>query len=319
MNEQQALALMVRPGAVKKKWNNGIIQVWVTRACDKACFGCTQGSQLAGRPGMITPEQFEEAVVNLADYHGTVGVFGGNPAMHPKFDQLCNILAKHIPFHRRGLWCNHPLGHGVKMRQTFNPGCSNLNVHQDQAAYDEFKRDWPESVVFGLDGDSRHSPPWGSMLDLEYLPGGIENTEENRYEFISHCDINRHWSGLYGVFRSQLRFWFCEIAGAHSMLKQADPSYPDTGLPVTPRVWDRSMQEYAEQVRHHCHRCTVCLNGFGELANNPEGTEHITKEYADIFKPKRAGRLVQLVTTPEEMQAKSLSRMTDYIQNGRLK
>src|SRR5262245_32087502 len=98
MTEQECLNKMVAPGTRRPgKYRQGVIQIWVTRACDKSCYNCTQGSNLGGKPGMITPEQFEVAVQSLVGYFGVVGVFGGNPAMHPQFEGLCEILAKYIP------------------------------------------------------------------------------------------------------------------------------------------------------------------------------------------------------------------------------
>jgi hypothetical protein len=83
--------------------------------------------------------------------------------------------------------------------------------------------------------------------------------KEKRWELISNCDINKYWSAMIGVFRGQVRGWFCEIAGAQSILHQDDPckmcngegiiargetapicnacegtgkDYPDTGIPI---------------------------------------------------------------------------------------
>lgn len=310
VNEQQALRKMLPPGAHKPgKWRNGVIQIWVTRACDKSCFGCTQGSNLRGNPGMITPEQFEEAVVSLKGYFGVVGIFGGNPAMHPKFDLLCEILRKHIPKEQRGLWCNNPLGKGAVMRETFNPRHSNLNVHLDQAAYDEFKRDWPECSPVGLDRDSRHSPVYVAMQDV--IPD-----ESERWNLIANCDINKHWSAMVGVFRGQVRAWFCEIAGAQAMLHQHDPNYPDSGLPATPGWWQKPMQDFAAQVRLHCHACGVPLRGRGELAMAADdaGIEQVSATHQDVYKPKR-DRQVQLVQMRTEIQEKALPTFVDYIGN----
>lgn len=280
MNEQQALGQMVSPGMRRPGiWMNGVLQIWITRACDLACFGCTQGSNLGGRPGMITVEQFEQAVSSLRDYFGVVGIFGGNPAMHPKFAEICTILRDNIAFEHRGLWCNHPRGKGAAIRETFNPKVSNLNVHLVREAYDEFVRDWPECKPYlkGLDptwpeaeelrrksrkeyehrvGDARHSPPYVAMKDVDVLPtvdgtGTMPNTEENRYELIASCDINKHWSAMIGVFRGELRGWFCEIAGAQAMLHGNDPDYPDTGVAITPNWWQQTMQAFAAQVRLH--------------------------------------------------------------------
>ncbi len=168
MNKQQALSQMIAPGDKRKgKYREGIIQIWVTRACDRHCFGCTQGSNLLGNTGFITPEQFEQACISLKDYFGVVGVFGGNPTIHPQFSLLCEILRREIPFERRGLWSNNLLGKGKAARRTFNPAVSNLNVHLNRKAYEEFRHDWPEAHVFGLHQDSRHSPPFVAIQDVE--------------------------------------------------------------------------------------------------------------------------------------------------------
>lgn len=311
MNEQQALECMVPPGQRRRgKPRDGIIQIWITRACDLSCFACTQGSNLAGKPGFMTPAQFDQACASLKGYWGVVGVFGGNPALHPQFEEICEILAAHFPKVQRGLWCNHPHGKGRLMRRIFNPRCSILNVHLVQEAYDEFKRDWPRSRPFGLDSDSRHAPVHGSMMDL-----GIPESE--RWRRISQCDVNQNWSALIGVFRGELRAWVCEIMGSQSMLKQHLPAYPDTGLPAVEGWWKKPMQDFAQQVRYHCHRCLVPMRGHGELAcAGAEGIEHTTREYADVFVPKRQGRRVEVVTDLVQLGA-PLGRATDYIDNAK--
>lgn len=318
MTESEALAKMVAPGQYRPgKPKGGVIQIWVTRACDKACFGCTQGSNLKGKPGMITPEQFEIACRSLEGYFGTVGIFGGNPAMHPAFDELCNIASTHFPKTQLGLWCNHPRGKGAVMRRTFNPAVSNLNVHLDKAAYDEFKRDWPESRPFGLHQDSRHSPVYVAMKD-------VIQDESERWELISNCDINQHWSAMIGVFRGELRAWFCEIAGAQAMLHQHNPDYPDTGIAIHEdggcwiegkKWWELPMTMFADQVRKHCHDCGVPLRGYGELAaSNPNGTEQVSLVHLDVYKPKKPNRRVEVVSDRKQL-GKKLDKFTNYLGN----
>src|SRR5690242_2039949 len=56
---------MKSPRDIRPVWRGGVLQIWVTRACDLACTHCTQGSNLAGKPGMMTPDQFEEACKSL--------------------------------------------------------------------------------------------------------------------------------------------------------------------------------------------------------------------------------------------------------------
>lgn len=257
---------------------------------------------------MIPLDKFAEAVDTLKDYFGVVGIFGGNPAMHPKFPELCEMLRARIPKERCGLWCNHPKGHGEVMRRTFNASVSNLNVHLDQEAYDEFKRDWPESGPFGLHDDSRHSPVYVAMHD-------VISDESERWDLISKCDINQKWSSMVGMFRGELRAWFCEIAGAQSILHQWNSDYPDTGVPVTHGWWRKPMMDFAAQVRHHCHGCGVPLRGYGSLAQDESGREQVSATHADIYKPKKTDREVQFVTLRTEVSEQSLKSTVDYVGN----
>lgn len=301
---------MVAPGDIRPGiYRGGIVQVMVTRSCDLHCNNCTQGSNLKGAVHHMAPEQFRVAVTSLKDYFGVVGMFGGNPCLHPQFPELCEIMRDVIPWERRGLWANHPRGMGRHAAITFNPAFSNLNVHQSQAAHDEFVRDWPESSPYlkGLDADSRHAPVWTSMRDL------IPN-EQDRWDLIGNCDINKNWSALIGTFRGMLRGWFCEIAGAQSMLHQHDPDYPDTGVPVVPGWWRQGMSAFEGQVRKHCHECGIPLRGYGSLANSSGATQY-TETHQSIIKTR--GKDSQLITDLVQLGSK-LPRATDYIENGSL-
>ncbi len=357
MNEQEALSKMIAPGTPRPgKYRTGVIQIHITRACDKSCYGCTQGSNLKGKLTFMPPAMFEQAVLSLKGYFGVVGVFGGNPALHPQFGELCDILKKYIPFNQRGLWCNNPLGKGLLMRETFDPSVSNLNVHLDCRAYDEFKRDWPECSPVGLTQDSRHSPPWVAMKDVltkvcsDCNGLGDDNIkhefnecktcsgkgkvydESKAWELISDCDINKHWSAMIGMFRGELRAWFCEIAGAQSILHQDEPDYPDTGLDPTyeyehhtapgdriettiGKWWQLPMKMLAHQVRKHCHECGIPLRGYGELAQAKNGTEHVSTTHQAVFKPKDSTRRVELVMREDQLSEGRITNITRYLQN----
>jgi len=300
---------MKAPRDRRPVWRGGVLQIWVTRTCDRACFGCTQGSNLGGRPAMITVDQFRTACRSLRnpDYWGVVGIFGGNPCTHPEFPELCRVMREEIPRRQRGLWSNNLNGHGAVCRATFNPRVSNLNVHQDQAAYDEMRREWPRANVKGLDGDSRHGPPYVAVQDV------VED-EAERWRLIGACDVNQNWSAMICVFRGELRAYFCELAGAQAMLHGHESDYPDLGHPVTSGWWDRPMEAFDAQVRYHCMACGIPLKGHGALANAGPA-EQVSKTHQGIYKPKVRGRGVQLVTLRTEL-GPPLGCATNYIENG---
>lgn len=301
-------------------YKGGIIQIWITRACDRACAGCTQASQLAGKPGMITVEQFEAAVISLKDYFGVVGLFGGNATIHPQFETICEILRKHRDRSLCGLWSNALLGKGAAARATFDPRVSNLNVHLSKEAYDEFRRDWPESMPFGLETDSRHATPFVAMSDMEDV------TQEMREEMISHCDVNQFWSAMICVVRNELVGMFCEVAGSQAMLQQwekkPDGSWliPDTGIPiigcggvVNTDWWKQSIRAYEQQISFHCNRCGIPMRGEGELAAAAEGSvELYSKTYESVVRPKIKDKLVQLVTKMSDLKPKG-QPVTTYL------
>jgi len=321
MNRDEALAQMVAPGQTRKvDWRQGVLQILVTRTCDLACFACTQSSNLDGKAMIMTPDQFRTACRSLMEgprrYFGVVGMFGGNPCMHPQFEELCSIMRQEIPpieenghlTNVRGLWSNNLRGHGATCRTTFNPGYSNLNVHRQQAAYEEMRRDWPECHPVGQIKPSMHAPWSESMLDV-----GVPEAE--RWDKIARCDINQTWSAMIGVVRGELRGFFCELAGNMLMRHQDEKDeagnyiWEDTGVPITPGWWDQPMSAFAHQVDQCCHHCGI--------PNRPEAIDDLYGEaerasatHAGVYRPKRKGRPVELVQIASPMMD---HRATFYI------
>lgn len=314
MQEAEALSKMVAPGQRRPGvWREGILQIMVTRACDQACFGCTQLSNLGGRPVVMSPQDFETAVRSLEGYFGVVGVFGGNPCVSPYFEEYCRILREHVPFEQRGLWSNHPRGKGALCRETFNPAVSNINVHLSEEAYQEFVRDWPESIPFlnGLQQDSRHGSPWVSLSEVYASGTQRPYTDEEKWALIADCDINQLWSALIGVVPGKgLRAFFCEIAYAMCVLHATDPDWPDVGLEVTPGWWRKPMEEFTAQVRQCCFQCGVPLRREGQWAIGGQ-YEEVSPIHAPYYQPKVPGRPVRVVSGADPVGR--VPRATEYL------
>lgn len=298
---------MKAPGDTRPTWRNGILQIHITRACDLNCVACTQGSNLAGKITYITLENFEKAVESVKDYYGVIGIFGGNPVLHPKFSSICEILAKHIPFEQRGLWSNNLLSHGELCSRIFNPKVSNLNLHGKQELLIKFKETWPSSQPFGFE-DSRHSPPFVAMKDLIDLP------KEQQERLIESCDINQLWSAMICQFRGELRGYFCEIAGAQSMLHEHEEDYPDTGRTIYPGWWKQGIGHFENQINKHCFECGIPLRGIGDLSQG--SNEYVSQTHASIYKLKNPkSKTLHLVSKLSDLKG-TVKRATDYIANG---
>jgi hypothetical protein len=299
-----------RPGI----WRGGVIQIMATRSCDLACHGCTAGSNLVSKPAVMTPEQFEAAVLSLEGYWGVYGCFGGNPCTSRYFPDYCRILKAHVPYQQRGIWTNRMMGHGALIRTTFNPAVSNVNVHLSQEAYDEFAADWPEAIEArkehvdrGLTDDARHGSPWISMKDLEELPfpdgSSRPNTEANRWELIGNCTINKNWSSIVGLVGGELRAFACEIMLHAAAMHAENPDWdetgqpmPDVGLAVEKDWWRRPLADFEGQFRTFCHNCSVPLNRPGQLAIGGE-REEFSERHRWIARPKVRGREVAFISS----------------------
>jgi len=311
MDKQAQVLKMVPPSKRRKcKPLGGVLQIWVTRACENACWGCTQGSNFGGNFGFITIPQFIQACDSLKNYFGIVGLIGGNPTIHPKFTELCSILRDYFPQEKCGLWSNHPRGKGKDCRETFNPSVSNLNMHLDKEAFDEFRRDWPESRPFGLKDDSRHSPPYIAIKDV------IDN-EEEMWNLIVDCDINKHWSAMIAPFRGELRGYFCEIAAAQAILHQHEDSYPDLGVPVEPGWWKHSMEAYTPQALYHCPACGIPLRARGCLSQENDGVNLVSITHQSIAIPKVKDHKTLIVTDRSQLDEQSHERITNYLGNAK--
>ncbi len=167
----------------------------------------------------------------------------------------------------------------------------------DQQAYDEFARDWPECkhrLKGSLDEDALHSPPFTKAL-IDHYPN-----EDDRWEKIRGCDINRNWSAMIGVVRGELRGFFCEIAGAQAMLHANDPEWPDLGVAVTPGWWRQGAETYAEQVKWHCHRCGIPMREDPVLAIGASPTRNAGPTHAAIYRPKTKNRPVVVLDEVHE-------------------
>jgi hypothetical protein len=195
------------------------IQIEITNACVHECANCTR---LVGhsKPFMMTMEQFRTAVDSLIDFPKMVGVMGGEPLIHPQFEEFCAYLRSRIPRERCGLWTTLPAGRerfASLIAQTFGNVLLNDHTH----------------------GDLFHGPILVSGDDL-----GLDRFTQ--WYCIDHCWIQNSWSASItpkGAF-------FCEVAAALDNQFQGPG-----GWPVEPGWWKKTPKDYVEQMERACVRC----------------------------------------------------------------
>lgn len=276
MNIDQALTKMRAPRQMF------VICIDVTNKCDLACSNCTR--LLANQETLweMTLENFRLALQSLKDYWGIIAMIGGNPCMHSRFPELCAIFEEEVPNQlQRGIWTNNPFKHEALCQQTF--GTFNLNAHGEERAKPVLERMTTKArddgaVVWTYMGNSVHAPLLTAVQDLY--------DEEEMWQRISDCDINREWSASIVQNKAgELRAYFCEVAASFDLARGGD-----NGHPVTPGWWNQHLQAFQDQVRHFCPGCGVPAKQKGAQDSEEIDTYTITNADIALKDPKRKTR-----------------------------
>ena len=238
---------------------NDIMQIIVTRVCDKDCSDCTQLLPFRHDAKHMSLDVFREAVRSMKGWPGVVALFGGNPVAHPQFEDLCAILTHEIPDQRqRGLWTNNLFNdsRGAIARETFYPsGRMNLNAHTDEAASALFDKWLPGKMI----DSSRTRASWHSPVLMDYRDFGLVEADWTIAR--ENCDINQRWSGAIAEREGKAYGYFCEVAASLDGIRKQN-----NGVLATPGWWRMPMPYFYEQVVHCCDAgCGIPLRRKGSL------------------------------------------------------
>lgn len=228
--------------------NMHIICIDVTNKCDLACSNCTRLLENQDAFWEITPDNFRTALRSMKEYFGIIAMIGGNPCMHKRFEELCQIFVEEVPNKlQRGLWTNNYFKHRQLCLDTF--GTFNLNTHGAERA-EIVMQDFAQqaarggAVVWNYSGHSDHAPLLTAVQDLY--------AENEMWEKIGNCDINREWSASIVQNNGELRAYFCEVAASFDLARNEDH-----GIPLEEGWWQKPITDFADQIKRFCPGCGV--------------------------------------------------------------
>jgi hypothetical protein len=212
-------------------------QIEITNQCPRACANCTRSLAHQTDHWFLPVADFARALTALADFvtesppdlkgrPKVVGLIGGEPLLHPRFETLCRVFCELVPDRRaRGLWTGLPLErhkHRQIIADTF--GYLNHNTHHPD------KPSYHQPVLVGV--------------------GEVVRDEARMYELINACWLQEEWASTI----TPKGFFFCEVAGSLDAI-----FHGPGGLPVRPGCWAHDLAEYRHQIERWCPRCSVCL------------------------------------------------------------
>ncbi len=200
-----------------------LIQIEITNACHIGCANCTRFCGHHRKPFFMDIETVVKAVESLEKYPGHIGIMGGEPTLHPQFEQICKILQEMVPDkRRRELWTA-----GYKWEQ-YKP-IIEATFDSDLIAYNDHSS-----------SDGKHQP---LLVAVEEV---IED-EQLMWELIDNCWVQNRWSASIvpkGGF-------FCEVAAAMDMLFDGPGGYP-----IEEGWWNKNPWEFVDQVKRYCPMCS---------------------------------------------------------------
>ena len=260
-----------------------VIQIDITNACQYACANCTRHVGHHRPTYLMSLECIEEAIRSLDGYGGQIGLMGGEPALHPKFREVLALWRELIPNRRqRAFWTA-----GWKWTEyhddvmdTFDPDLIHYNDHAQE--------------------DGQHQPLLVAVAD-------VVDDKELQKELIDACPFQLHWSPSItnrGAF-------FCEIAGSLAGLMGKQ------GWKVEPGWWNKTPEEFQDQVEEFCYRCGGCLpmdaHSDGRGGRDGPTVDLVSPGNMEMLlaagSPKAARGNVQIFDrkiTREEIEAKSV-------------
>lgn len=269
-----------------------IIQIDITNACMYQCSNCTRFCGHHKKNFFMDFETFKRAVHSLEGYHGTIGMMGGEPTLHPEFERFAKYLNSKMTgeyakkyqslirpqkdFIESVLLENEEESevyhyHTGDRETNVGAGLWSAMVPTYKKYYETIQDTFKMQAVNDHGNIMYHSPILINRKDL-----GIP--DEKWHEIRDHCWAQDIWSATItpkGAF-------FCEIAGALDMLFDGPG-----GWPIEKGWWKRTPDQFGDQLKW-CELCGIAIETFTRDANDwiDDVSDSMYQKLADIDSPK---------------------------------
>jgi len=268
-----------------------IIEIDITNACDKTCSNCTRLCGHYVRPYFMDFDTFKRAVDSLDGYEGIRSMMGGEPTLHPQFEQFVRYLGAKFP-----------------------PKSDNPMIYPQREFFQGVQRVELQNSRLIDDNPSRIAVVGGGMFS------NMGKSYRRHYEIINdilpHQGLNDHMNPIYHqsalITRKELgipddewirvrdKCWiqnewsagitpkgafFCEVAGVLDMLLGGNG-----GWKLEPGWWKREPDDFGEQLQW-CELCGFALDTF--TRDSAEEIDDISPEWLERLKNVRSPKLAK--------------------------
>jgi hypothetical protein len=243
-----------------------VIQILITNNCPFSCANCSEltGHFHPSKKFFMSLENIEAALQTLVDFPGHVGIFGGEPTLHPQFPDVCRLLQKYIWVKaRREIWTSGAKWNVYEdiIKETFYPELISFNDHSKTDECFHQPNNIAASDVFNGD-----------------ISGNPGEDCRTMWRCIDNCWIQNRWSPII----NPLGAFFCETAGARALV-MGGPA----GIPVAPGWWRTPLSAYEHQKNILCTRCSACLP-LPMRANSYQGFDDVSPTTEQLLRQNKS-------------------------------
>lgn len=264
---------------MKSPRDQKIIQIDITNACPHRCSNCTRFCGHHRKPFMMDFPTFHKAVASLEDYPGMVGIMGGEPTLHPRFERFVRHARRRLKVHPDPTAATVPIDNLAEYRQLelSNPRQRlGLWTSLGPGYYRHYEL-IQETFRYQCINDHRHS---GQHQALLISRKDLNIPDAQWFPLRDACWIQNRWSAAItpkGAF-------FCEVAAALDMLFNGPG-----GWSIEPGWWKRTPDQFGAQLQW-CELCSAPLHVPFRMATDEidDISPTLAQRLAAIRSPKYA-------------------------------
>ena len=225
------------------------IAIDITNACVNKCGNCMRFCDHYEEPYFMDVDYFKKCIDSLKNFPGQIGIFGGEPTLHPNFTEMIQYIYDTYPYERKKQGFRNPVkdinsyifNHNVDDKGKFKLfTCANT-----QQFYDNFELidDVFESFRFNDHSEkTKHFTVLANYKDL-----GI--SDEDFVKMEDDCWVQNY---CFAEITPKGGF-FCEMAGMLDMLYDGDG-----GFKIEKDWWKKYKKDFGDQL-DWCKKCGARL------------------------------------------------------------
>jgi len=243
---------------IYKAW---FCHIEVTNYCEKTCVYCSRWTRHLRKDQYfyMTLDEIDFALETLMpkkksamEWPNRIGIIGGEPTLHPEFEDICKLLLKRGPKSRYGLWT-----YGGKI---FNENKGLIDKTFGLLAYNEHNENQQQTC--------KHQPATVAI-------GEAVKDEKLQKKLIDNCWVQLNWCPSI----AQNKAYFCEVGYGIDRLFDLN-----AGWPLDYNWFTKVPGDFDDQVDSYCHLCGMAVPMERQLLNDKK--ELITPKLLDCMKRK---------------------------------